>query len=117
MEHVGYDQGNIHASIHCKKYNHVIGTQKTDTIRVKDCSEAFHVYQLDWDAETIRIGIDNTVYFQFKNEHSDRTAWPFSEPQYLLLNLAVGGNWGGQKGVDSTIYPLRMEVDYVRVFQ
>ncbi|MCX6205786.1 MAG: glycoside hydrolase family 16 protein [Bacteroidetes bacterium] len=117
MEHVGFDQGNIHASIHCKKYNHIMGTQKTDTIRVNDCSDAFHVYQLDWDAETVRIGIDNTVYFQFKNEHSSRDAWPFSEPQYLLLNLAVGGNWGGQKGVDSTIYPLRMEIDYVRVFQ
>jgi beta-glucanase (GH16 family) len=117
MEHVGFDQGNIHASVHCKKYNHIIGTQKTDTIHIKDCSEAFHVYQLDWDAETIRIGIDNTVYFEYKNEHSDRTAWPFSEPMYLLLNVAVGGNWGGQKGVDSSIYPLRMEVDYVRVFQ
>ena len=108
MEHVGFDQGNIHASIHCKKYNHIMGTQKTDTIRVNDCSDAFHVYQLDWDAETVRIGIDNTVYFQFKNEHSSRDAWPFSEPQYLLLNLAVGGNWGGQKGVDSTIYPLSL---------
>lgn len=117
MEHVGYDQGNIHASTHSKKYNHIIGTQKTDTIRVNDCSEVFHVYQLDWDAETIRIGIDNTMYFQFKNEHSDRNAWPFNEPFYLLLNVAVGGNWGGAKGVDSSIYPLRMEIDYVRVFQ
>jgi len=117
MEHVGFDQGNIHASVHTKKYNHVIGTQKTDTIRVNDCSDAFHVYQLDWDAETIRVGIDNNYYFTFKNEHTDRTAWPFNEPIYLLLNIAVGGNWGGQKGVDSTIYPLRMEIDYVRVYQ
>ena len=117
MEHVGYDQGNIHASAHTKKYNHIIGTQKTATIMVNDCSESFHVYQVDWDAETMRIGVDNNYYFEFKNEHSDRTAWPFNEPEYLLLNIAVGGNWGGQKGVDSTIYPLRMEIDYVRVYQ
>ncbi len=117
MEHVGFDQGKIHASAHCKKYNHIIGTQKTDTIMVQDCSEAFHVYQLEWDAETIKIGIDDKVYFKFKNEHSDRTAWPFNEPQYLLLNIAVGGFWGGAKGVDEKIWPQRMEIDYVRVYQ
>src|SRR6266480_2759035 len=48
MEHVGFDQGRIHGSIHCKKYNHVIGTQKTATILVPDCSTAFHVYGLEW---------------------------------------------------------------------
>lgn len=117
MEHVGYDQGIVHASTHTKKYNHIIGTQKTATVKVEDCSEAFHVYQLDWDAETMRIGVDNNYYFEIKNEHSDRAAWPFNEPEYLLLNIAVGGNWGGQKGVDSTIYPVRMEIDYVRVYQ
>lgn len=117
MEHVGFDQGNIHGSIHCKKYYHVIGTQKTDSIMVKDCSEAFHVYQLDWDAETIKIAVDNNVYFTFKNEHSDQSGWPFNKPFHLLLNIAVGGFWGGAKGVDEKIFPQRMEIDYVRVFQ
>lgn len=117
MEHVGYKQDTIHASVHCKKYYHKIGTQKTSTITVPDCSEAFHVYSLDWDAETITVLVDNQPYFTFKNEHSDRTAWPFDKPFHLLLNIAVGGDWGGQKGIDDSIYPIRMEIDYVRVYQ
>jgi Beta-glucanase/Beta-glucan synthetase len=117
MEHVGFDQGKIHASIHCKKYNHVIHTQKTDTIMVADCSRAFHNYVLEWNAENISIYVDKKKYFNFKNEHSGHDAWPFNQPFHLLLNIAVGGNWGGTKGVDDRIWPQRMEVDYVRVYQ
>jgi len=117
MEHVGFDQGRIHGSIHSKKYNHVIGTQKTAQTMVPDCSEAFHVYSVEWDAEHVSIAVDGKAYFNFKNEHSGYEAWPFDNKLHLLLNIAVGGNWGGQKGVDEKIWPRRMEVDYVRVYQ
>ena len=117
MEHVGYDQGVVHASVHTKKYNHIIGTQKTNNIKVADCSTAFHTYQLEWDSDSLRIGMDNSYYFGFKNEKTGYDVWPFSNPFYLLLNLAVGGNWGGQKGVADDIWPRRMEVEYVRVYQ
>lgn len=117
MEHVGYDQGVIHASVHCKKYYHSIGTQKTATIAVPDCSEAYHVYSLEWDAESVNMLIDNKPYFNFKNEHSGHDAWPFDKPFHLLLNIAVGGGWGGQKGVDAAVFPQKMEIDYVRVYQ
>ena len=116
MEHVGFHQGYIHGSIHCKKYNHVIHTQKTDTLIVKDCSEKFHVYGLEWNADSLKISVDNKVYFKFANEHS-YDAWPFGNKMYLLLNVAVGGNWGGAKGIAQDIWPQRMEVDYVRVYQ
>ncbi|MEP6596633.1 MAG: glycoside hydrolase family 16 protein [Ginsengibacter sp.] len=117
MEHVGFHPGYIHASVHCKKYNHVIGTQKTDTLLVPDCSTTFHIYALEWTAESITIFVDKKNYFTFKNEHTGYESWPFSQPFRLLLNIAVGGNWGGQKGVDENIWPQRMEVDYVRVYQ
>jgi beta-glucanase (GH16 family) len=117
MEHVGYNQGVIHGTVHCKKYNHVINTQKGDTIRVNDCSDAFHVYAMEWDKDSIRISVDDKTYFSFTNEHSGYDAWPFDNKMFLLLNVAVGGNWGGSKGVDETIFPVRMEVDYVRVYQ
>lgn len=117
MEHVGFNQGFIHGSIHCKKYYHVIGTQKTDTVFVPDCSENFHVYATEWDKDSLRVSMDDSVYFRFANEHSGYEAWPFENRMYLLMNIAVGGAWGGQKGVDSTIYPRRMEIDYVRVYQ
>lgn len=117
MEHVGYDQGTIHGSVHCKKYYHNIGTQKTGKIAVPDASTSFHVYEVEWDKDSVKVGMDGSYYFRFANERSGYEAWPFDNKMYLLLNLAVGGNWGGAKGVDETIWPKRMEVDYVRVYQ
>lgn len=117
MEHVGHNQGFIHGSIHCKKYYHVIGTQKTDTIFSPDCSAAFHYYSMEWNKDSVQVAMDDSVYFRFANEHSGYEAWPFDNKMYLLLNIAVGGTWGGQKGVDSTIFPRRMEIDYVRVYR
>jgi beta-glucanase (GH16 family) len=117
MEHVGFDQGKVHGSVHTKKYNHVIGTQKTGHVMVPDCSEEFHVYGVEWDKDVVKISLDGKPYFEFKNEHSGHDAWPFDNKLYLLLNMAVGGNWGGAQGVDETIWPQRMEVDYVRVYE
>ncbi|HNU89010.1 MAG TPA: glycoside hydrolase family 16 protein, partial [Ferruginibacter sp.] len=117
MEHVGFEQGIVHASVHTKKYNHVIGTQKTATIPVPDCSDNFHVYALDWGKDSISVSINNKVYFTFTNEHSGSQAWPFDQPFHLLLNIAIGGDWGGKKGVDDRIFPVRMEIDYVRVYR
>src|SRR5213083_638961 len=70
MENVGYDQGLIHGSVHCKKYYHVIGTQKTDTIKVEDCSEKFHVYGVEWNKDSVKVSVDEKEYFKFANEHS-----------------------------------------------
>lgn len=117
MEHVGFHQGYIHGSVHCKKYYHSIGTQKTDTVVVKDCSEKFHVYSLEWSKDSIRMAVDGNTFFRFANEHSGYDAWPFNNKMHLLLNLAVGGDWGGAKGIAQDIWPQRMEVDYVRVYQ
>ena len=50
-------------------------------------------------------------------ESDDEAAWPYAKPQYLILNLAIGGSWGGSKGVDDAIFPARYEIDYVRVYE
>ena len=117
MEHVGFHPGYIHGSIHCKKYYHSIGTQKTDTVYVPDCSSAFHIYSLEWDKEIIKVAVDGKVFFSFANEHKGYDYWPFDNKMFLILNIAVGGDWGGQKGVDDKTFPMRMEVDFVRVYQ
>ncbi len=117
MEHVGFNQGYVHASIHCKKYYHSIGTQKTDTVYVPDCSTTFHLYSLEWNKEWIKVAIDGKVFFTFANEKKGYVYWPFDNKMFLILNIAVGGNWGGQKGIDDRAFPLRMEVDYVKVYQ
>jgi beta-glucanase (GH16 family) len=117
MEEVGFDPGVVHASVHCKKYNHVIHTQKTAITTVKDCMDNFHVYGLEWDENAISMYIDDNKYFTFANEHTGYDAWPFSQPMHLLLNVAFGGNWGGAKGINDSILPQQMLIDYVRVYQ
>lgn len=117
MEYVGYDPGVVHGSIHTEAYNHVLGTQKTATISVPDAETAFHLYALEWTPEKIDIYVDNNKYFTFDNEHKDYKTWPFDQVFHLILNIAVGGNWGGAQGVDPNIWPQKMYVDYVRVYQ
>lgn len=117
MEHVGFNQRYIHASVHTKKYNHIIGTQKTDTLIVKDASEKFHIYKADWTPEKIDVYIDDQKIFTYENKEKTYEAWPFDQPYFIILNLAVGGFWGGKEGIDDTIFPQKYEIDYVRVYE
>jgi beta-glucanase (GH16 family) len=116
MEHVGYDPARVHASIHTKSFNHVIGTQVTANTMVDDFNTAFHEYRLDWTPKKIEMYIDSKLFFTFENTNKGFSEYPFDKKFHLLLNLAVGGNWGGVKGVDESIFPQRMEVEYVRIY-
>jgi len=118
MEHVGFDPGVVHGTIHTKAYNHVIHTARGDQVTIADACTAFHRYQLTWTPDRITIGADDRPYFKFAHEAAGgHDVWPFDAPQYLILNIAVGGDWGGLKGIDDAAFPQRMEVDYVRVYQ
>ncbi len=115
MELVGFDPGVVHATVHTRK--HSGSTGKGDTILIADASESFHIYAMEWNAERIDFYADNRKYFTFNNDHSGVEAWPFDKNQFIILNLAIGGDWGGQKGIDDSIFPQRLIVDYVRVYQ
>ena len=117
MEHVGYDPGVVHANIHTQSYNHVKKTNKGDKVVVDNPSGAFHVYAVEWSAERMEFFVDNQKYFTYINPKTGVKTWPFNRPFYLILNIAIGGSWGGQKGIDDSVFPQRMEVDYVRVYQ
>lgn len=117
MEHVGFEPGQIHHSVHTKAFNFSRGTQKTTHYEVADACTAFHKYQLLWTTDFLLFGLDDQPKFLFKKEQEGEARWPFEKPQHLLLNIAVGGQWGGQKGVRPDAFPARMEIDYVRVFQ
>lgn len=117
MEHVGYDHGMVHASIHTKKYNHIINTQKTSKIEVKDLSEAFHTYTVEYNRDRMDIFVDDKHYFSYLNSEKTYDAWPFNQPFFLILNQAIGGNWGGVQGIDDSIFPQKFYIDYVRVYQ
>ncbi len=117
MEHVGYDPNVIHGSIHTKAYNHTIGTQKSKQLNIPTATTQFHVYAIEWFADHIDFFIDNYKYFTFNNENKGWEYWPFDKRFHLILNLAVGGNWGGVQGVDVNAFPAKMEVDYVRAYK
>ena len=122
MEHVGFDPDVIHTSIHTRAYNHTINTQKTSQFKLPNSRSEFNVYAVEWTPEEIRGYVNDEQLFTFRNERltdpaADYRQWPFDKPFHLLLNLAVGGTWGGQQGVDPTIWPQRLEIDYVRVYQ
>ncbi|MEI7911116.1 MAG: glycoside hydrolase family 16 protein [Verrucomicrobiota bacterium] len=118
MEHVGHDPGVIHGTLHCEAFNHIKHTQRSATLSVPSASSEFHTYSMEWSAERIVMHIDGKTYATFDHKPGDTIAeWPFDKPFYLILNLAIGGAWGGQNGVDDGAFPQRMEVDYVRVYQ
>jgi len=117
MENVGYDPYVIVGSAHTESYNHVKGTHKNAKITISDCYTEFHNYIVEWEANEYRVYVDDKLYFTFKNEGTGYKAWPFDKRFHLLLNVAVGGNWGGSKGIDDTIFPRTMVVDYVKVYQ
>jgi beta-glucanase (GH16 family) len=159
MEHVGYEEDplyqaiagvnpNIHGTLHMQgtvpappenPNYHMIRGGKT---MVGDASSAFHTYAINWTAERIEFEVDGAVYYAVNLEDliSKRNppppeelwkVWPFDQPFFMILNVAVGGNWGGHfnsykypqspygtNGVDDIdgVWPQRMEVDYVRVY-
>jgi beta-glucanase (GH16 family) len=117
MEHVGFDPGRIHANIHTQAYNHVQRTNKGNSLMVARPDEEFHLYESIWTPEKIEVLVDGDRYFTFDKESGGEAVWPFDKPQYLIVNLAIGGSWGGQKGIDDAAFPARFEVDYVRVYR
>ncbi|MEX0324228.1 MAG: family 16 glycosylhydrolase [Puniceicoccaceae bacterium] len=114
MEHVGYDMNTVHGSLH---YAGRSGANaNSGSTVVSDVDTTFHVYAMEWDPDEFRFYVDDQQYHSYTNPNTGVEAWPFTLPFHVILNLAVGGHWGGLQGVDPNIWPQRMEVDYVRVY-
>lgn len=117
MENVGFDPDVIHGNIHTEAYNHVKKTNKGNRITVSAPYQNWHIYSLEWSPEKIDIFIDEQKYFTFDNERTGTDVWPFDQEFYLIINLAIGGSWGGQQGIDDRIFPQRYFIDYVRAYK
>lgn len=115
MEHVGFQPGLLHGTVHTEAYNHVKGTARGGSLYRPDPYEEFHIFAIEWFEDHIDFYIDEYKYFTFENENTGVDAWPFDAPHYLILNLAIGGSWGGQQGVDDSVFPQPYIIDYVRV--
>jgi beta-glucanase (GH16 family) len=117
MEFVGHVPQTVHGTVHTEAFNHVKHTAKGDKLHVDDPHETWHVYAVEWTPAAIDFLVDDQKYFSFANDGKGEADWPFSKPEYLLLNLAIGGGWGGQQGIDDAIFPQQLRVDWVRVYR
>ncbi len=116
MEHVGFDMNRIHGSLHSLAHNWLTETQPTASIVVDNVDTEFHTYAIEWAPGEIRFFVDDIEYLHAQDPGTGWEEWPFDQPFHLVLNVAVGGFWGGLEGIDPDIWPQRMEIEYVRVY-
>jgi beta-glucanase (GH16 family) len=117
MEFVGYEPDAVHFNVHTKDYNHAIGKGRGKRVSLPNAPAEWHVYTLDWTPEKLVFLLDGKPAYTLKNDGTGKGSWPFDDPEYLILNLAIGGAWGGREGIDDSIFPQKFLIDYVRVFQ
>lgn len=117
MEYVGFTPHMIYGTAHNKSYNGANGLQKGNSISIASAEDSFHVYKMEWSQKVIDWYVDDTKYFTYADPGMGFTAWPYYKDFFMILNVAVGGNWGGAQGIDDSIFPQQMLVDYVRVYQ
>ena len=117
MEEVGYHPDYVSSSLHANAHVHSNNTQVTHEMYCKGAEGEFHTYAIEWTAQNITTFVDGKKQLSYDNRGLGRDDWPYNDPFYIIFNLAWGGDWGGQQGVDENALPVTMEVDYVRVFQ
>jgi hypothetical protein len=112
MEHWGHNHATVQSALHTPSssgdtVNH--GSQKID-----DVATAFHVYAVEWDNYEIVFSVDGKIHYTYKPANKNSNTWPFNSSQFLILNVAMGGNWFK---IDPNFESSSMEIDYVRVYQ
>lgn len=114
MEHVGKHPNFIHTSIH--NPSGFGETPYTGILEIKKPSTQFHLYEMHWDKDSISFLVDGHLSYTYHPKEKNDANWPFDKPFFLIFNIAIGGNWGGPT-VDNSVFPVTMEVDYVRIYQ
>ena len=117
MEHVGYDANRIYCTVHNQAGNGMNGQQKGGNKVFNTIYTEYHVYAVEWFPDAMKFYVDDTLVFTYSPSNRTQANWPYDQKFYMILNVAVGGNWGGVKGVDDSIFPQTLMVDYVRVYQ
>ena len=118
MEHVGYDENRVFFSIHNEDlFGDVHGTNQQGVYYFEEIEDDFHTYSVEWNENEIKGFVDGVQYFNIsKHSNSNYSQWPYDSPFFLIINLAIGGDWGGVQGVDNSIFPSSFIIDYARMF-
>lgn len=121
LESVGYEvddetgDGIAHATVHTPAYYFKINNQISSTKEVKDIADEWHTYAVEWTPTEIKGFVDGEQYYLY-DKIANEKEWPFNQPQNIILNLAMGGGWGGARGMDTSITSQKFILDYVRVY-
>lgn len=120
MEYVGKNPNTIHANHHFANPNikdkAVHKSAGQGKLTVSEPHKDFHVYAIEWDEKQIKAFVDDKHYATLNIDEAGKGPDnPFRQPHYLLLNLALGGSWGGK--IDDSVLPQKYEIDYVRIFK
>ena len=114
MEYVGKKPHEIHTTLHtADSYGQ---SKNTKITTINTIEEGFHIYKANWTKDAIEFFIDGKSVYTFSPNEKDKKVWPFDQPFYIILNLAIGGNFGGPQ-VDDSIFPQEFLIDYVKVFK
>ncbi len=117
MEAVGFRSLETFSTVHTADYNSYYNTQKTLGTSVPDMYAGFHLYAMEWFKDHIDFYVDKNKFFSFTKESSDWRKWPFDKKFIFIMNLSIGGDWGGIEGIDPNAFPNRMEIDFVHIFK
>ena len=122
LESVGFElndstgDGIAHATVHTPAYYFKIGNQISSVRPVADMAGTWHTYSVKWTPTEVRGYVDDELYYLY-DKSANRREWPFDQPQNLIVNLAMGGGWGGALGMDPEMSAQIFELDYVRVYE
>lgn len=118
MEHVGRNLDTVFLCLHTEAYNHTRKEQYYFETKMPGLSDDFHTYSIDWQEESITYFIDGKEMVRYnKNDKADQShkGWPFDQPFFLIMNLAIGGKFGGP--VDDGCFPQEFIIKEVSVYQ
>ena len=120
MEYVwgdGNKHNTVYSTVHTKDIDHNGNKIASGLGHSFTLDSEFHLYSLVWKEDQLDMLFDNRIVFSFEKKGETFVTWPFDQPFYLIMNIAVGGSWGGTWGIDESAFPKRMEVDYVRYYE
>lgn len=116
LEHVGKEENDYHFSLHSKNYNHMIGNNVHIIKHIDGLTDDFHIYKMIWNKDGFEFYIDDIFITKvLKEDKKGYESWPFDEPFYLIVNLALGGWWGGE--IDDSMLPQTFLIDYIKVYE
>lgn len=114
LEYIGRNPHTVYTTLHTQdSHGNSINSKKT---AIASIEEGFHIYAIEWTKDKIDFFVDKDLVYTFQPQVKNENTWPFDQPFFFLINVAIGGNFGGP-AVDDTVFPQEFIIDYVKVYQ